>query len=320
MNKSRWFLHPILIFVFSISALGLSLFLYIRWYIEASAGLQAVMKRFDLDSEQILAPQTWLVILTLSILVGIILIGIFIIFVYNQKAMRLNRLQRNFINNFTHELKTPVTSLKLFLETLSIHELSRPDQLKYLQTMLLDVNRLSNTIQRILTLARLESKNYQEAFERVDLARLLEKFLEDNRHLFRDSVIALHKNCSEALHQRINQPLFEMLLMNLMTNAVKYNDNPRPRIDIFLEKTAGRTLIRFADNGIGIEKSEIKKIFKRFYQTGRSEDMSAKGSGLGLHLVQTIARLHQGRVTAESPGQGQGAVFTLALPDPGKGQ
>ena len=111
-----------------------------------------------------------------------------------------------------------------------------------------------------------------------------------------------------------------MLLMNLLTNAAKYNDNPIPRIDIFLEKTAGRTLIRFEDNGIGIEKSEINKIFKKFYQTGKSEDMSAKGSGLGLHLVQTIARLHGGRVTAESRGKGQGAVFTLALPDPGKGK
>lgn len=320
MNRSKWFLHPILIFVFSVSALGLSLFLYIRWYIEASAGLRAVMKRFDLDSEQILAPQAWMVILTLSILVGIILIGIFIIFVYNQKAMRLNRLQRNFINNFTHELKTPVTSLKLFLETLAMHDLSRTDQLKYLQTMLLDVNRLSNTIQRILTLARLESKNYQESFEHLDLAPLLEAFLDDNRHLFRDSVISLHKSCPGPLFHRVNQPLFEMLLMNLLTNAAKYNDNPIPRIDIFLEKTAGRTLIRFEDNGIGIEKSEIKKIFKKFYQTGKSEDMSAKGSGLGLHLVQTIARLHGGRVTAESRGKGQGAVFTLALPDPGKGK
>jgi signal transduction histidine kinase len=320
MNRSKWFLHPILIFVFSISALGLSLFLYIRWYIEASAGLRAVMTRFDLDSEQILAPQTWLVILTLSILVGIILIGIFIIFVYNQKAMRLNRLQRNFINNFTHELKTPVTSLKLFLETLAMHELSRPEQLKYLQTMLLDVSRLSDTIQRILTLARLESKNYQEAFERIDLTRLLEAFLEDSRHLFRDSVIELHKHCPGPLFHHINRPLFEMLLMNIMTNAVKYNDNTVPRIDIFLEKTAGRTLIRFEDNGIGIEKSEINKIFKKFYQTGKSEDMSAKGSGLGLHLVQTIARLHGGRVTAESRGKGQGAVFTLTLPEPGKGK
>jgi two-component system phosphate regulon sensor histidine kinase PhoR len=250
--------------------------------------------------------------------VGIILIGIFIIFVYSQKAMQLNRLQRNFINNFTHELKTPVTSLKLFLETLGMHELSRDDQLKYIATMLLDVNRLSNTIHRILTLARLESKRYRESFEVLDLSQVLETFLGDNRHLFRGSVIELHRRCHEPLLRRINRPLFDMLLMNLATNAIKYNDSPTPRIDIFLECAGGRAQVRFVDNGIGLEKGEMKKIFRKFYQIGRSEDMTAKGSGLGLHLVQTIARLHGGRVTAESRGKGRGSTFTLALLD-GKG-
>ncbi|MBW1866399.1 MAG: sensor histidine kinase, partial [Deltaproteobacteria bacterium] len=116
-SRSKWFFHPILILIFSILALGASLFLYIYWYIEVSTGLKALINRFNLDAGQVLASQTWVVIVVLSVLMGMIFMGIFIIFVYNQKTLQLYRMQHNFINNFTHELKTPVTSLKLYLET-----------------------------------------------------------------------------------------------------------------------------------------------------------------------------------------------------------
>jgi signal transduction histidine kinase len=314
MDRSKWFLHPVAVFIFSTSALGLSLFLYIRWYIEASAGLKALIDKFQIEPAQVLAPETWLVILTLSILVAIILIGIFIIFVYNQKALRLNRLQRTFINNFTHELKTPVTSLKLFLETLSLHQLSREDQLKYIGYMLLDVERLAHTINRILTLARIESKSYVEAFEVLDLVQATREFIESNRHLFRGSDIQIDNRCRHAPSYPLDRALFEMLLMNLINNAITYNESPRPLIDIIFEHKGGQTQVRFEDNGIGLEKGEIKKIFRKFYQIGGSEDMISKGSGLGLHLVQTIARLHGGRMMAESRGSGLGAAFTLLLP------
>jgi signal transduction histidine kinase len=105
-----------------------------------------------------------------------------------------------------------------------------------------------------------------------------------------------------------------MLLMNLITNAFKYNESKVPRMDITFA-TEGRDLhIRFQDNGIGIPKTEIKKIFRKFYQIGQSDNMSAKGSGLGLYLVDTIVHLHKGRITAESKGSGEGSVFSLIFP------
>ena len=105
-----------------------------------------------------------------------------------------------------------------------------------------------------------------------------------------------------------------MLVMNLLTNAVKYNQSERPRIDIRFQAGRGHLRIRFEDNGIGIDKREARKIFRRFYQAGRSGRLRAKGSGLGLNLVQQIARLHKGRVEAESPSDSGGSVFTLILP------
>jgi len=314
ISRAKWFFHPILVFIFSIVALAMSLVLYIYWYMEVSTGLKDIARKFNLDQGKLLESETWVVILVLSILVGIILVGIFIIFVYNQKIIQLYRLQHNFINNFTHELKTPVTSLKLYLETFMKHEIARDEQLKYLDYMVHDVERLSDNINRILNLARIESRIYGEEFIVADLVATVEQFINDNDQLFRNCKINIHNSSGRSFAYSINLPLFEMLLMNLMTNAIKYNESEKPGIDITFELHHRRLHILFEDNGMGIEKTEIKKIFRKFYQSGRADDMTARGSGLGLHLVQNIARIHKGKVVAQSMGSGKGSVFTLMLP------
>ncbi len=314
MDQSKWFFHPIFVLVLSIIALGLSLFLYIYWYVEISTGLNSLINRFDLRSDQVLASQTWVVIMVLSILVGIILMGIFIIFVYNQKTFQLYRLQNNFINNFTHELKTPVTSLKLYLETFLKHDLSRKDQVTYIGYMLADVNRLTENINSILSLAKIESKGFDEEFARSELVQTVEQFCHSNRHLFKDCQITITNLTGRPIFYDIDRMLFEILLMNLLTNAVKYNQAEQPQIWIAFEVQSSKLLIRFSDNGLGLRKSDLKKIFRKFYQVGKSDNMSAMGGGLGLYIAQQIAKRHNGKITAQSAGLGQGSVFTLALP------
>jgi len=314
MKRTRWFYHPLFVFIFSILALVLSLFLSIYWYTKASKDLETIARKFNIDPQQVLKSETWMVILVLSILVGIILIGIFAIFVYSQKTVQLYRLQHNFINSFTHELKTPVTSLKLFLETFLKHDIPRTHQITYIRYMLQDVGRLSDNINRILNLARIESRNYGGEFVDSDMVKLVRNFIADNHHLFEGCQIQIHNPEYEPFTYAVNVPLFEMLLINIFTNAIKYNASQTPKIDIVFENQKRHFAVHFRDNGIGIPKSEIKRIFKKFYQVGRSDDMTAKGSGLGLHLVQNIARLHKGKVIASSNGPGEGAVFTLLLP------
>ena len=314
MNRSKWFFHPILIFVFSNLALGLSLFLFIYWYIEISAGLESVMRRFNLDRDTVLSSDTWVVILVLSILVGLILLGIFIIFSYSQKTLQLYRLQHNFINSFTHELKTPVTSLKLYLETFLKYDLSRDDQRKYTRYMISDVARLSENINQILSLAKIESKSYEGKFIRMDLEDTIQNFFSKNSYLFPSLQVNLHSTGDGRFPVRINPSLFEMLLMNLANNSIKYNRADVPELSIHLERKGSRIHCTFRDNGIGFDSRERKKIFKKFYRVGKTDDMSAKGSGLGLYLVQHIAKIHKGSIAALSDGIGTGAVFYLKLP------
>ena len=314
MRRTLWFLHPISIFIFSIIALGLSLFLYIYWYVEVSSGLRAVLEKNDLDPQKFVTWQTWVVIMVLSILVGIILIGVFTIFVYQRKTQTLYRSQRRFINSFTHELKTPTTSLQLYLETFTKYELPRDMQLKYLGYMIADVGRLSDSINGILNLARIEAKIYGGKFIIADLAEEVEDFYKKNEQLFRGSKILIKKQQGQYYYCSINRSLFQVLLMNMLSNGIRHNENAQPVIKISLGQTEKQVSLSIEDNGIGFEKSKVKKIFKKFFQIERSDWSHAGGTGLGLYMVQQIARLHKGKVTAASDGLGQGAEFIFSLP------
>jgi signal transduction histidine kinase len=112
----------------------------------------------------------------------------------------------------------------------------------------------------------------------------------------------------------LDKGLFEMLLTNLIGNAAKYNTSPQPCVDIRFARRNRSLIIGFADNGVGIAKGELKRIFGKFYRSPRSDSPAVRGSGLGLYLVQQIARLHKGKVVAQSAGVGKGSVFTLQLP------
>jgi two-component system phosphate regulon sensor histidine kinase PhoR len=314
MKQAKWFIHPIFVFILSTLALAISLFLYIYWYIGVSAELQSVITRYQLDASQFFEARTWVVILSLSLLVGVILTGILIIFIYNLKTLQLYRLQHTFINNFTHELKTPVTSMKLYLETFLKYDLKREEQLKYIGFMLQDAERLSGNINSILNLARIESHLYEGECTTVDMENTIRHFIDHNHHLFRDADITVVNAADKPLTHPIIAPLFEMLLMNILTNALRYNTSGRPQIIITIEENHRSLWIRFRDNGIGIANEDKGKIFRKFYQGRRDNRIPVGGSGIGLYLVQQIAKLHHGKVFADSEGVGKGAVLTLMLP------
>jgi signal transduction histidine kinase len=310
----RWVFHPVSMLVYSILALVTSLFLYIYWYVEADAAIRALARTFNADANQFTSYRTWVVISIMSILLGIILMNMIVFFIYTVKNRRLVRTQKNFINSFTHELKTPVASLGLYLETFLAHELPKPDRDKYTSYMLKDVSRLNENINAILSMARIESKIYAKASRVEDARSLVRDFVRENENRFPNIKVFLHEDDDAPLPCRINKELFFMLMANLLSNSAKYSPETDPRVDIRLFKTDRKAHIEFSDNGMGFEPKFSKKIFKKFFQIGSPETMSSKGFGLGLFLVASIAKIHKGKIKAHSEGPGKGATFLLTLP------
>lgn len=311
--KSSWLLRPVTIFVFSLLALGTSLYLYISSYLRVNDAFAMFVRKHNLDARQLLDSHTWITILVLSILVGSIILGFSLVFTYYQKLIQLYRMQQNFISGFTHELKTPIASIRLFLDTFARHDLPREEALKYIGFMRKDTDRLATNVDQILNLAKIEEKKYEPNFTRLDLNNVLSDIVAKTNLAESGRVINFEKH-PLPLNVQVDPPLFEMMIMNLINNAFVYNNDDDKRLDIHLDVTGKNIVISFTDNGVGLDTTELKKIFRKFYQVGKT----SKGSGLGLYLVSVVAKLHHGHVEATSPGIGAGSTFQLSLPRAGE--
>ncbi|PIP94225.1 MAG: two-component sensor histidine kinase [Bdellovibrio sp. CG12_big_fil_rev_8_21_14_0_65_39_13] len=308
MLRTKWFTNPVTVFIFSLVALGTSLYLYIQSYLEVNNMLSDFVRKKNLDSSQFLEPQTWIMILVLSILVTVILICLVIIFVYYQKVIQLYRMQQNFINGFTHELKTPLASLRLFLDTFLKHELPRDEQMKYLTFMKRDTDRLVDNVNLILNLAKIEEKKYQTNFKQVDLAILSRQWLQKVSFVNEEGKVNIH---SDGIVEAVVDPdLFEMVLMNLVGNALHHNHEVDKKVDIHLISDKEWIALDVIDNGPGIPAKEKNKVFKKFYQIGKS----SKGSGIGLYTVFQIIKLHKGKITVEDGPNHRGTKMAVLIP------
>lgn len=315
LNPSRWYLHPVFIFACSILALATFLVLTVNWYMEITSALEVIIMKFHIDPKLIFPSKTGMTMLVLSALIAVVLIGILIAFIYYQKTVNLFRLQHNFIYNFTHELKTPVTSLKIYLETFIRHSLETDEIKKYSTSMLEDINRLTENINSILNLARIESQNFASEVAKIDLVKLVQDFCRKNRSLFRNLDIEFQNQSNSQMVCQVNIFLFEMLLMNIISNAIKYNESQSPKLTIRFQNLRHKKIIEFKDNGIGVNRKEARKIFRKFYQSGRNNKKSVSGSGLGLYLVSSIAGIHGWRASAASQGKGKGTTFFITIPN-----
>jgi two-component system, OmpR family, phosphate regulon sensor histidine kinase PhoR len=314
LNPSRWYLHPVFIFACSIISLAAILVVTISWYMEITTALEVIILKFHIDPKLIFPSKTGMTILVLIALITVVMIGILLAFIYFQKTVDLFRLQHNFIYNFTHELKTPVTSLRIYLETFIKYELEPREIKKYSENMLEDINRLTDNINSILDLARIESQNFGSEITRESMIKLVKSFCAKNASLFRDLNIEIENRSNNAMVYPVNLFLFEMLLMNIISNAIKYNESQEPKLTIRFKNFIQKVTIEFIDNGIGVEKKEVKKIFRKFYQSDTYKANDVSGSGLGLYLVSSIAAIHGWRASATRKEKGEGAVFKITIP------
>ncbi|MEC8623669.1 MAG: HAMP domain-containing sensor histidine kinase [Bdellovibrionota bacterium] len=319
MKKPLFIFHPITIFVGSIIAVCLSYVLYLRWYIKIIGNIDDLALKFGVDQKLVADPYSLFMIIATAILLVGIIGGLIVIFTYYQKTIQLYRLQENFINNFTHELKTPLASIRLYLETFQRYDVTKEEREKFIDYMLKDSRRLDNYVNQILQVGNLEAKDRNYKKDVLGLKQFIKTFVDHNHHIFTEGSITFESGDREnEIYYPIDSQLFEMLLMNLISNAFRYNDEKEKKlkIKIWLEKKS--VFISFNDNGIGFKDRYRKVIFKKFYQLGKAENCTAKGTGLGLYLVQQITKIHDGKIKAESSGKGEGSTFTLSLPFPSK--
>jgi two-component system sensor histidine kinase SenX3 len=228
--------------------------------------------------------------------------------------MRLNQSQRAFLDAVTHELKTPLSSFRLGLETLARHELETKKRGEFIGRMSEDLDRLERTVGSVLSAARAEETLHSKlSTDEVELQGLLADNVDElrERHqLDRDS-IEISK--TRPLRVRGDADELGLVFRNLFENAVKYSPEP-VRIRVGIEEVNdGRIRVEISDQGIGIPKHELRRIFRRFYRASRDVQRQVSGLGLGLFVVRSLLRKHGGRIVALSEGAGRGSRFVVTL-------
>jgi signal transduction histidine kinase len=248
------------------------------------------------------------------LLFGLIITGVVLNTIFLIREIRRNEQHDAFINSVTHELKTPVASIRLYLQTLQSRDIHEDKRREFYDIMLADSDRLMNTIEQVLRAAR-TSQTKQLNRSAVDLRALVQECVQLAR--LRHHLPAEAVQYTDAVpNPTVSGDLEELkaAISNLLDNAVKYSGQ-RVRIMVELvQNEASRLAVRVRDEGAGIPPSELKRIFKRFYRIPNTMALRVKGTGLGLFIVRSVAERHGGRAWAESEGSDRGSTFTLEIP------
>ncbi len=308
MQKGSHARSSLILFVLiNIAWLGL-VALWIFYSINNYQTIRRISLRFEFG------PSSWVLLFGAGILMLFLLLGIIVIYTYYRKQAALNLVHQNFISSVTHELRSPLASLQLYLETLMIRDPEASLRKEFLGRMQEETERLSSLIQNILWVSRVQRFKIDYAFAWVPLDERLAAHVDEKRKKLgcnpEDFVVELESG----IHLRCDWENLKIALDNLIENSLRYSPSGF-WFKITLRRDGDRCLLRLKDRGVGIPKDSQKHVFKMFYRGGDEMTRTVKGTGLGLYIVRNIIEAHGGKVMVRSEGDvGKGTTFILDLP------
>lgn len=311
MKKRHSFLYHVIVFVVTQIVWLLLLGLWIYWYVYNYIVFEKVG---DQVSPQVSYDITNVVpfVIGLVLLIGLSFTTA-VIFRNLNVQIRLTKLYDNFIGNVTHELKSPLSSIQLHLETLKTRDVSPEKSNEFIDLMMKDARRLRNLIDSILGLMAIEQKRLVQEYEVCDAGTAIKQLITGSFEQFRFPPERCKIEIVSSSEIAIDKNSIKIVFDNLIDNAVKYSATD-VKINVTIDSNSKKIIVEFVDNGIGLLPKEQKKIFNKFYRIYNPDIPSVKGTGLGLYWVKEIIRNHNGKISATSEGIGKGTKFTIEFP------
>ena len=255
----------------------------------------------------------WVLLLVGTLFLVLVLVGVVLYLLISIKGIRLNQRQSNFMDSVSHELKSPIASLKLYLQTLARRTVTEEQQANFYRFMLDDVERLDSLINHMLDAARLDQQPVETDIADVELSAVLRSCAETACLRYHLPIETIRLNAAGAILRA--RPIdIEMVFRNLIDNAIKYG-GAEPAVEVDSQFLGDSTVVtRIIDNGRGIPAKLRRKIFGRFVRLGSELERSQSGTGLGLFIVRTLVKRLHGKITVRDRGNQPGTVFEVQLP------
>ncbi len=285
---------------------------WVYWFIGRSQEFRELALRYK--PELVTKGVEWLVLVEGLLMLVAILAGVYVMFLYWRRQAKLYLQQRSYISQLTHELKSPLASIQLHLETVKLRDLPKEKLEGFIDTMLSDTERLNILTSNLLMATRIEFRQLGEKAKRIDFSRFVTEYLEKKRDTLPEGG-RIATEVEPGIHAVIDVEGMEMALRNLLENALLYSP-VSPEIRVSLKRSGRNCLLEFQDNGKGLKRQELEPIFDMFYRV-RTPGENIRGTGLGLYIVKSVVNAHGGKISVESPGPGKGCTFRIMLPLPG---
>jgi len=288
---------------------------WVYWFIGRNKEFRSLALRYK--PELVTQGLEWIVLVEGLLMAVAILAGVYVIFLYWRRQAKLYLQQRTYISQLTHELKSPLASIQLHLETVKMRDLPKEKLDGFIDTMLSDTDRLNILTSNLLMATRIEFRQLGEKAKKIDFSEFVMSYLQSKSSELPEGG-RLTMEIEPQITATIDVEGMEMALRNLFENALLYSP-VSPEIRVSLRRSGRQCLLDFQDNGKGLKKNEQEKIFDMFYRV-RTPGENIRGTGLGLYIVKSVVNAHGGKISVESPGLGKGCTFHITLPLQGRQQ